>query len=99
MNATSTLLQGYPVTVGLAYRDVYVLAEEAEVRVSCLRGCLWLTLDHDRRDIVLEAGEGCTVPAGARCLVCALEASDLRRRAAVARAPDGVEARRLATAG
>ena len=85
MNATSTLLQGYPMTVGLGYRDLYVLTEPAEVRLACLRGCVWVTVDHDMRDIVLEAGEGCTVPAAARCLVYALEASELCLRAATAR--------------
>jgi Protein of unknown function (DUF2917) len=31
------------------------------LRVQCLGGCLWLTQDGDRRDIVLEAGDGFTI--------------------------------------
>jgi hypothetical protein len=27
-------------------------------RIECVRGTLWLTIDHDRRDIVLRPGQG-----------------------------------------
>jgi len=26
--------------------------------VDCLEGCVWITLDNDKRDTVLKAGEG-----------------------------------------
>jgi hypothetical protein len=41
--------------------------------VGCGTGSLWLTLDHDPRDIVLEPGEHWAVAAGQRALVYALE--------------------------
>jgi hypothetical protein len=35
-------------------------------------GTLWVTIDHDPRDIVLEAGEGFDVASSEALLVCAL---------------------------
>lgn len=35
-------------------------------------GTLWITLDDDPRDIVLEAGEGFAIERGDQLLVCAL---------------------------
>ena len=35
-------------------------------------GTLWITIDHDRRDIVLEPGQGFTVPSGERVTISAL---------------------------
>jgi hypothetical protein len=35
-------------------------------------GTLWVTIDHDRRDIVLEAGQGFDVASREDVLVCAL---------------------------
>lgn len=51
-------------------------------------GTLWLTLDEDPRDIVLEPGERWTVQPGERALVYALDDAvlELRPQAAPARA-------------
>ncbi|MEJ6001475.1 DUF2917 domain-containing protein [Paucibacter soli] len=35
-------------------------------------GTLWVTIDHDLRDIVLEPGQGMAVDANAELLICAL---------------------------
>ncbi|WIT13168.1 DUF2917 domain-containing protein [Paucibacter sediminis] len=35
-------------------------------------GTLWVTIDHDLRDIVLEAGQGMAVGGSEELLVCAL---------------------------
>jgi hypothetical protein len=45
-------------------------------RFECLSGNLWITLDGDPRDIILEAGDGFTVDADGAILVSAL--SDVR---------------------
>ena len=42
-------------------------------RVECLAGTAWLTLDGDRRDIVLRPGQSFLVDADAQVLVCALD--------------------------
>ena len=45
-------------------------------RVECLRGRLWLTVEHDRRDILLGAGEGFTLDADAPVLLGAMADSN-----------------------
>lgn len=47
-------------------------------RVECLSGRLWLTIDHDRRDIVLDAGEGFTPDRPGALLLSALAPSAFR---------------------
>ena len=44
-----------------------------ELTVGCASGSLWLTLDHDPRDIVLEAGERIALDGRRRALAYALE--------------------------
>ena len=41
--------------------------------IRCASGSLWLTLDHDPRDIVLEAGERLALDGRRRALAYALE--------------------------
>jgi Protein of unknown function (DUF2917) len=44
-----------------------------ELQVGCSSGSLWLTLDHDARDIVLEAGQRISLDGARRVLAYALE--------------------------
>lgn len=53
---TALLFQGHPLTVGIKARELYTLQPDDEVCVACVSGLLWVTVDHDRRDIVLERG-------------------------------------------
>ena len=50
--------------VELERRQVMCLAEAAGVRIVARGGALWVTQDHDRRDVVLQAGDSFVVPAG-----------------------------------
>ncbi len=54
-------------------------------RVECLAGRLWLTIDHDRRDIVLDAGEAFAPDRPGALLVSALVPSAFRVHAGVPR--------------
>jgi Protein of unknown function (DUF2917) len=45
------------------------------LRIEALTGCLWITQDHDQRDIVLEAGEGFTLDRDGDTLLSALSDS------------------------
>jgi hypothetical protein len=45
------------------------------VGIECRSGSVWITLDHDRRDIVLAPGQRFVGDAHRRMLVSALEAS------------------------
>ena len=40
----------------LAHQATLRIVDPAHLEITCTRGSLWLTLDHDRRDIVLTAG-------------------------------------------
>ena len=57
----------------LEARRLYEIQDAAAVSIRCLQGSLWLTLDHDPRDIVLEPGDSFDSPAHRRCLLYALE--------------------------
>lgn len=48
------------------------LSDLAEARLTSAAGTLWVTIDNDPRDIVLEAGEGFDVSGGEPLLVFAL---------------------------
>ena len=43
--------------LSLPARGLFEIPDIARVQVTCSRGALWVTLDNDPRDIVLEAGE------------------------------------------
>ena len=69
----------------LAARQLFVVPDTAAVRIDCTAGCLWLTLDHDPRDIVLEAGECYEGGEHTPALLYAMEASRLRIASSPAR--------------
>jgi hypothetical protein len=59
----------------LPARQLFEIPDVAAVRILCTEGCLWLTLDHDPRDIVLEPGDSFEEGAPRRALLYALEPS------------------------
>jgi hypothetical protein len=66
--------------LSLAARGLFEIPDIARVQVTCSRGALWMTLDNDRRDIVLEAGESFFSTGHRRALVFAFEPSTLSLR-------------------
>jgi hypothetical protein len=59
----------------LAHRAIYSLPDAAGIEIRCGEGCLWVTLDGDPRDLVIEAGETFRTPQHRRAVVYALEPS------------------------
>ncbi|MEO6032586.1 MAG: DUF2917 domain-containing protein [Burkholderiaceae bacterium] len=55
-----------------------ILLEPLGRGVECLEGCVWITLDHDRRDFIVEAGQTFTACSNQRALIHALETSRVR---------------------
>lgn len=53
--------------------EILRLAHGRGRRIESLAGSLWITVDHDRRDIVVDAGEGYTVDAPGDVIVSALD--------------------------
>lgn len=77
-------------SLSLAHRAIFTLPDAHEVDIECASGSVWITLDHDRRDIVLEPGQNFRSESHRRALVAALEPSCVRFSAAelsVGRAP------------
>ncbi|MBP6778040.1 MAG: DUF2917 domain-containing protein [Piscinibacter sp.] len=75
--------------LSLPRRETLGLADPAGVRLTVRRGSLWITLDHDLRDIVLRAGESITFDTAAPVIVQALDPAciGLSQAPATARAP------------
>jgi len=65
-------------SLSLPKMAVFTLPDAHEVDIECTRGAVWITLDHDRRDIVLEPGERFRSDSHRRALVAALEPSCVR---------------------
>ena len=59
-------------TLTLAARQLHAIADPSELRIVCREGALWITLDNDERDWVVEAGESFEAPLQARALLYAL---------------------------
>jgi hypothetical protein len=59
-------------TLTLGPRQLHAIDDASTVRVACREGALWITLDNDARDWVLEAGETFEAPLQARALLYAL---------------------------
>ena len=64
-----------PTTHTLPARQMFTVPDASAVRIVCTAGALWLTLDHDEHDVVLEAGEGFETAERRRALVYALQPS------------------------
>jgi hypothetical protein len=62
-------------TVTLSRRQLFEIPDAASVRIVCTSGCVWLTLDNDIRDFVLEPGESLDLPDARRALLYAIEPS------------------------
>jgi hypothetical protein len=61
-------------------RSLLELPANRPLDVACAAGTLWLTLDNDSRDLVLERGERARIEANRRVLVYAFDDSVLELR-------------------
>ena len=57
----------------LAARRLFDVPDAAAVQIRCTAGSLWITLDHDPRDIILAPGESFLTTEHKRALLYALE--------------------------
>lgn len=56
----------------LAARQVHAIDDPSAVRIVVREGTLWITLDNDWRDFIVEAGQTFETPRQARALLYAL---------------------------
>jgi hypothetical protein len=59
------------------YETVTVMQPQGSI-IECLNGSIWVTLDFDPRDVVLEAGQSFIADSDQRLLVHALNESRVR---------------------
>ena len=73
---------GHTVQELAKYTTITALQPQGAV-IECLEGCVWITLDGDARDVVIEAGQVFRADRNSRALIHALEASRVRVARAV----------------
>lgn len=75
-----------PQSLGIALpaRAMFEVPDVAGLKMRCVAGCLWLTLDNDSRDIILEPGDCYSGTVHRRALVYALKDAKLAVAAAEA---------------
>jgi hypothetical protein len=66
-----------PFELTLAHKALFSVSDVAGVQILCRSGSLWITLDHDIRDIVLEAGESFLSTEHRKAIIYAMEQSSL----------------------
>ena len=71
-----------PFHLDLPAQAILTLPDSAGVGIECRRGAVWITLDHDLRDIVLTPGQSFEGTTHRRAMVSALEASCIAVRGA-----------------
>jgi hypothetical protein len=69
--------------VDLPRHALLTVPDIAGVSIACRSGCVWLTLDDDPRDLVLEPGERFEGDIHRRVLVSAFEDSNIEIRHAM----------------
>ena len=78
-------------SLSLQKDGLFTLPDAHDVDIACQSGLLWITLDHDRRDIVLAPGESFRGDTHRGAVVSALEPSCVRFSASdlsVVKAPE-----------
>jgi hypothetical protein len=87
-NAKGAIMKPDSNCIGLNLRKdaMLRLRDGAGVQIACRDGTAWITLDNDRRDFVLEAGDHLTINEHRRTLITALAASAITLCAAPAAA-------------
>lgn len=63
--------------LSLAHQGMFSVADAAGLQMTCREGSVWITLDHDTRDIVLSAGESFLTTQHRRAIIYALGPSSL----------------------
>ena len=62
----------------IARNNILEIKQAFGVTIECLEGSVWVTLDGDSRDVVLEAGQAFVVDRNQRTLIQALDAAHVR---------------------
>jgi Protein of unknown function (DUF2917) len=66
-------------TTRLATGQLLSLPDACGTRIECLHGALWITIDNDPRDVLLDAGQAHTLESDSRAIVQPILGSALLR--------------------
>ena len=64
-------------SLNLRRQAVFSVPDAANVRIACVEGAVWITLDNDPRDIVLESCGVFTTPEHRRAIIYAMKPSTI----------------------
>ncbi|MES2976360.1 MAG: DUF2917 domain-containing protein [Pseudomonadota bacterium] len=67
-----------PFDLTLAHKAMFSVSDASGVQITCHTGSLWVTLDDDPRDVVLNPGDSFLTTEHRRALIYAMEESSLR---------------------
>ena len=62
----------------IAKAGIFEVKQALGVTIECLEGSVWVTLDGDLRDLVLDAGQSCKIDCERRALIQALDTARVR---------------------
>jgi hypothetical protein len=72
--ATPTLTRAHTI----AKNKIMEIKQALDTTIECLAGSIWITLDGDRRDVILSAGQDFKVDRKQRTLIQALDTASVR---------------------
>ena len=64
-------------SLNLRRQALFSVPDAAGVRIACVEGAVWITLDNDPRDIVLESCGVFTTPEHRRAIIYAMKPSTI----------------------
>lgn len=65
-------------TLNLHHKAMFSVADASNVRFSCMDGAIWITLDNDIRDVILEAKGQFITHEHRRAVIYALDHSTVK---------------------
>ncbi len=83
-------------SLNLPRQALFSIADAANVRIACAQGSIWITLDNDLRDIVLDDCQVFTTTEHRRAVIYAMKPSRITI-APLSSAPAATRSRRLTT--
>ena len=86
-------------SLNLRRQTLFSVPDAANVRIACVEGTVWITLDNDPRDIVLQSCGVFTTSEHRRALVYAMEPSRITVAAPVAAPANAFALRRKQSHG
>jgi hypothetical protein len=81
-------------SINLQRQAMLSVADAANVRIACVQGSIWITLDNDLRDVVLDDCGVFTTFEHRRAVIYALEPSRVSVSVTASSAPDALNSKR-----